>query len=87
MVDAFDLCHMIVDRYKDDKLFSQIPKDYYDLKSRVWAKLHFEWEKNGMKRMVSSMIPMMRDSFGLDPAVLDNTNGRNLGRRLISKVF
>ena len=31
IVDAFDLCHMIVDRYNDDKLFSQIPKVYYDI--------------------------------------------------------
>ncbi|KAL8640382.1 MAG: hypothetical protein Q9226_008756, partial [Calogaya cf. arnoldii] len=44
MLDAFDLCHLIVERYKDDKLFLSIPYDYYDLKARRWERLHLEWE-------------------------------------------
>lgn len=46
IMDAMDLCHMIVERYDDDKLFSQITKDYYDIKYRQWRKLQLKWEEN-----------------------------------------
>ena len=45
MMDAFDLCHMIVERYDEDRLFSQITKDYYDIKYRQWHKLLMKWEQ------------------------------------------
>ena len=45
MMDAFDLCHMIVERYDDDRLFSQITKDYYDIKYWQWHKLLIKWEQ------------------------------------------
>ena len=46
MMDAMDLCHMIVERYDDDRLFSLITKDYYDIKYRQWRKLQLNWEKS-----------------------------------------
>ena len=42
MMDAMDLCYMIVERYDDDKLFFQISKDYYDIKFPRWTKLCHE---------------------------------------------
>ena len=34
---------MIIDRYENDMLFAQIPRDYYDLKHRRWSKVPREW--------------------------------------------
>ena len=48
MMDAMDLCNMIVERYDDDRLFSQISKDYYDIKFPRWRRLHHEWEAKWM---------------------------------------
>lgn len=36
MVDVMDLCYMIVERYNDDRLFSYISNDYYDIKFHRW---------------------------------------------------
>jgi len=45
MMDAIDLCSMIVQRYDDDEQFSRIAKDFYDLRHRWWQKVHFDWEE------------------------------------------
>lgn len=45
MIDAIDLCSMIVQRYDDDELFSRIAMDFYDLKHRWWQKVLFDWEE------------------------------------------
>lgn len=45
MMDAIDLCSMIVQRYDDDELFSRIAKDFYDLRHRWWQKVLFDWEE------------------------------------------
>lgn len=43
MIDAMDLCYMIVERYNDDKLFSQISEDFYDIKYHRWQKSLHKW--------------------------------------------
>lgn len=48
MMDAHDLCCMIVERYDNDSLFSRIPEDYYDFKFRSWHNLHLAWEARWM---------------------------------------
>ena len=40
-----DLCYMIVERYNDDRLFSQISRDYYDIKFPRWQKSLHKWEE------------------------------------------
>ena len=45
MMDAMDLCYMIVERYNDDRLFSQISKDFYDIKFRRWRKSLHRWDE------------------------------------------
>lgn len=45
MMDAIDLCSMIVQRYYDDEQFSRIAKDFYDLRHRWWQKVLFDWEE------------------------------------------
>ena len=42
IMDAMDLCYMIVERYYDDRLFSQISKDFYDINYYRWQKLLHE---------------------------------------------
>lgn len=46
LMDAIDLCAMIVQRYDDDEQFSRIAEDFYDLRHPWWQKLHFDWENN-----------------------------------------
>lgn len=48
IMDAIDLCYMIVERYDDDTLFSQISKDYYDIKFPRWNRLCHEWVEKWM---------------------------------------
>ena len=38
MMDAMDLCYMIVERYNNDRLFSQVSKDYYDISFSRWRR-------------------------------------------------
>ena len=38
VVDVLDLCYMIVERYNDERLFSQISNDYYDIKFPRWQQ-------------------------------------------------
>lgn len=45
IMDAMDLCYMIVERYYDDRLFSQILKDFYDIKYHRWQKSLHEWDE------------------------------------------
>ncbi len=45
MIDAMDLCYMIVERYNDDRLFSQISNDFYDIKFRRWQKSLHRWDE------------------------------------------
>ena len=45
MVDAINLCSMIVERFDDDdKSFSSIPADFYQFGRPVWNRLLREWE-------------------------------------------
>lgn len=46
MMDAVDLCSMIVQRYDDDESFSRISRDFYNLKYRTWLELGRDWEES-----------------------------------------
>lgn len=48
LTDSVELCRMIVERYDDDKLFSQISKDFYDLRCRSWHRKLQSWEEDWM---------------------------------------
>ena len=45
MMDAVDLCRMIVERYDTDVFFNRISKDFYKLKYNYWRKLSLDWEQ------------------------------------------
>lgn len=46
MIDAIDLCSMIVQRYDDDQRFSKISRDFSNLKQRSWQTTLFDWERD-----------------------------------------
>ena len=57
VVDVMDLCYMIVERYNDDRLFSQISNDYYDIKLARWQQY--------LHKMEGAMIALCAITFAI----------------------
>ena len=53
MWDAVNICSIIVNRYDDNGLLSQVTKAFEDIEFRRWQILHFKWLENWKESMPS----------------------------------